>query len=86
MKNTVSIEIVDAKYIENYVLNIFFSDDTNQKIDFQTHFMSLKGYYTQYQEMENFKKFKIENGNLVWGEDWDVIFPNYQLHKGKIKE
>lgn len=31
-----------------------------------------------------FKCLKIENGNIVWGEDWDLIFPIEQLHKGEI--
>ena len=29
--------------------------------------------------------FKIENGNIVWGEDWDLIFPIEQLHQGRIE-
>ena len=40
--------------------------------------------YNKYKKQENFKKFKIENGNIVWGKDWDLIFPVYDLYEGKI--
>ena len=40
--------------------------------------------YNKYKKVENFKKFKIENGNVVWGKDWDLIFPVSDLYKGKI--
>jgi len=31
-----------------------------------------------------FKKFKLEMGNIVWGKNWDMVFPVYNLYKGKI--
>lgn len=34
---------------------------------------------------KNFKKFKIEYGNVVWGKDWDMIFPVYDLYLEKIQ-
>jgi hypothetical protein len=40
--------------------------------------------YNKYKKPENFKRFKIENGNIVWGKDWDMIFPVYDLYTGKI--
>jgi hypothetical protein len=30
-------------------------------------------------------RFKIEDGNIVWGKNWDLIFPAHELHAGKIK-
>jgi hypothetical protein len=35
--------------------------------------------------VDAFKKFRIENGNLVWGKDWDMIFPLYDLYPGRVK-
>jgi hypothetical protein len=26
----------------------------------------------------------LEDGNIVWGEDWDLIFPIEQLHQGIV--
>jgi len=36
--------------------------------------------YNRYIEPRNFKKFTIENGNVVWGKNWDMIFPLMQLY------
>lgn len=27
---------------------------------------------------------QIEHGNIVWGKNWDMIFPIEQLHKGVV--
>ena len=29
-----------------------------------------------------FEKFTLDDGNIVWGEDWDLIFHVGQLHSG----
>ena len=31
-----------------------------------------------------FQKFTIDDGNIVWGEDWDLVFPVEQLYAGAI--
>ncbi len=38
--------------------------------------------YNKYLEEKHFKKFKLENGNIVWGKNWDLIFPIDLLYKG----
>lgn len=82
MKN---VNIIQAKYIDNYTLEIVFDDDKKNIVDFgsflQTH---SHPQYNKYKKIENFKKFKIENGNVVWGKDWDLIFPVSDLYKGKV--
>ena len=30
------------------------------------------------------EKFTIDDGNIVWGKDWDLIFPIEQLFSGVI--
>ena len=30
------------------------------------------------------EKFTIENGNIVWGKNWDLIFPIEDLHAGAL--
>jgi hypothetical protein len=40
--------------------------------------------YSKYLDIPKFKDFKIEMGNVVWGENWDLIFPLSQLYRGKI--
>jgi hypothetical protein len=82
MKN---INIIDAKYINEYLLELVFDDAKKTVVDFWGFFKTHSHpQYNKYKKIENFKKFKIENGNVVWGKDWDLIFPVYDLYKGKI--
>ena len=41
--------------------------------------------YNRYKSEKNFKKFKIENGNIVWGKNWDLIFPIGALYAGNLE-
>ena len=38
--------------------------------------------YKSYLNENKFKKFKIEFGNIVWGKNWDLIFPIDKLYAG----
>ncbi len=79
------LSIVSARHIENNRLEIVFNDGKKNVIDFSSFFAAHSHpQYNKYRKEENFKKFKIENGNLVWGKDWDMIFPVYALYTGKI--
>ncbi|AQG79469.1 hypothetical protein AWR27_09140 [Spirosoma montaniterrae] len=40
--------------------------------------------YAQYRQPDLFQSFKIDSGNLVWGDDWDIIYPTWDLHDGRI--
>ncbi len=31
------------------------------------------------------RTFTLDGGNIVWGRNWDLIFPIEQLHEGVIK-
>ncbi|MEO6404300.1 MAG: DUF2442 domain-containing protein [Ferruginibacter sp.] len=80
-----NIIVKEVRYIESYLLEIIFTNNKKMIVDFggflQTH---SHPQYNQYKKLKNFKKFKIENGNVVWGKDWDMIFPVYDLYKGKV--
>lgn len=80
------LKVIGADYSGEYKVNIKFSDESTQVVDFGP-FLINKPHpqYKKYLSLELFKAFQIENGNLVWGENWDLIFPVYQLHKGKIQ-
>lgn len=79
------ISVVNAKYVEGLKLEVIFNNSKSRVIDFGA-FLNTHSHpqYNKYKKENNFKKFKIENGNLVWGKDWDMIFPVYDLYKGKI--
>ena len=80
-----TISIKDAKHIEALKLEIIFNDGAIRMVDFGDFLKSHSHpQFNKYKKEVNFKRFKIENGNIVWGKDWDMIFPVYDLYKGKI--
>lgn len=79
------MKIIEAKYLKAYLICITFPEYSNQIIDFEP-FLNHKKHeiFEYYKQLSNFKNFKIEQGNIVWSEDWDLIFPIEQLYNGKI--
>ena len=82
-----AISVARAVYIDGYKLEVEFNDSKKHVVDFG-NFLDTHSHpqYNKYKNPENFKKFRIENGNVVWGKDWDMIFPVYDLYQGKIEE
>ena len=77
--------IVKAEYAGDVRLNIWFSDGTTQSVDFRPFILSHPHpQYNRYIEPKYFKKFRLEHGNVVWGKNWDLVFPLEQLYSGKI--
>lgn len=64
-----NIHIVRAEYVGDVPLRIFFSNNTAWVIE-----------HNSLLEPENFKQFTIEHGNVVWGKNWDMIFPIEDLY------
>ncbi len=78
------MSVIEAVYVSDYRIRVMFSDKTERDIDFNKPFARLKGYYAQYQAMPLFQAFSVDGGNLVWGENWDVIFPVWSLYTGSV--
>jgi len=79
------LSIKEAKYAEGFKLEIVFNDGIKKMVDFGGFLQSHSHpQFNKYKKEANFKRFKIEHGNIVWGKDWDMIFPVYDLYKGKI--
>ena len=79
------IHITNATYAGNLSVNLRFSDDTMQTVnvgDFIRRHPHPQ--YNKYLDERKFNRFCIENGNIVWGKNWDLIFPLEQLYSGKI--
>ena len=74
MENT-RLYVVRAEYAGDVSLHIYFSPFILAHPHPQ---------YNRYIEPKNFKKYSIEHGNVVWGKNWDMMFPIEQLHKGHI--
>ncbi|MCE7064489.1 DUF2442 domain-containing protein [Dyadobacter sp. CY326] len=80
------IRVIDAEYISEYKVLVKFNDGTQQIVDFEDFLKSnAHPQHNKFRNQEHFRKFKIEKGTLVWGQNWDLIFPVEQLHAGHIQ-
>lgn len=80
-----AINVTSARHLGEHKLEVTFDNEKKKIIDFST-FLETHSHpqFNKYKKEANFKKFKIENGNIVWGKDWDMIFPVYDLYTGKL--
>ena len=78
-------DIIKAEDVGNLSVSLTFSDKTTQIItvgDFIRRHPHPQ--YNKYLDPRRFGRFAIENGNIVWGKNWDLIFPVEQLYAGSI--
>jgi len=84
-KKQIPLKIVTAKYKDNYIIELVFSDNSKKSVKFGSFLKkSMHPSIRSYLKEEKFKKFHIDSGNIVWGKDWDLVFPIEQLYSGKI--
>lgn len=78
--------ITHAKNVGNLTVCLQFNDNTEQTVDVGD-FIRRHPHpqYNKYLDPRKFNRFTIENGNIVWGKNWDMIFPLEQLHEGVIR-
>jgi hypothetical protein len=68
--------ITKAFYISANNILLSFSDGKQKLVNFQPLFSKYAtGYYAKYSSKINFKKFKVRDGNISWGENEEIIFP-----------
>jgi len=78
------VEITEAKYLSGYRIRLSFNDGVVREVDFGPFLAKARNPdTTDYQDPKKFKKFRIQDGDLVWG-DFQMIFPIMDLHRGKI--
>ena len=77
--------ITKAENMGNLTVSLTFSDNTVQTVDRgdlirrQPH-----PQYNKYLDPRKFSRFTIDNGNIVWGKNWDLIFPVEHLYAGRL--
>ena len=79
------IYIIKAEDAGNLNVCLYFSDNTVQTVNIGDFIR--KHPHPQYnQDLDPHKlsRFSIENGNIVWGKNWDLVFPIEQLHAGIV--
>lgn len=77
--------ITDATDMGNLTVCLTFNDNTVQTVDVG-EFIRRHPHpqYNKYLDAKKFRRFNIENGNIVWGKNWDLVFPVEQLYEGRI--
>jgi len=77
-------KVVTAKHINNYVLDIQFSNGERKEVNFENFLeKSLHPAIKKYLDKEKFAQFEIKNGNVNWN-NYDLIFPVEDLLMQKI--
>jgi hypothetical protein len=78
------MKIVSARYLADYAIRVQFNDGTEKIVDFKPFLTnSLHPSIRKYLDEERFSDFKLTDGNLNWN-DYDLIFPIWDLYNGKI--
>ena len=77
--------ITKATNAGNLSVNLEFSDNTCRVVDVGA-FIRRHPHpqYNKYLDERKFRRFTLEDGNIVWGKNWDLIFPIELLHSGSI--
>ena len=76
-----SIEITEAVYLDNYRIDLRFSDNKTQIVDLKRFLETAQNPATRkYLDINLFKDFKIEFGDLVWN-DYELCFPIIDLYE-----
>jgi hypothetical protein len=78
------IAVEQAEYVDNYRLNLKFSDGTERTVDFGDFlYRSLNPMIRKYLDTKKFREFTVEYGDLFWN-DYDLCFPVANLYEGTI--
>ena len=77
--------ITKAEDMGNLTVSLTFSDNTVQTVDIGD-FIRRHPHpqYNKYLDPRKFRRFTIDNGNIVWGKNWDLIFPVEHLYAGRV--
>jgi hypothetical protein len=77
--------ITEAIDLGGLKVRLVFSDGTNSTVDVGDYIRRHPHpQYNKYLDPKKFRTFTLDGGNIVWGRNWDLIFPIEQLHEGVI--
>ena len=84
LKEGVLVDVVEARWVSDYVLDLLFSDGISRQVDFEPFLSaSMQPEIRAYLDVEKFKAFSISFGNLMW-DDYTMCFPLADLYSGSI--
>jgi len=78
------LAIKNAEYIKGYQIKLVFSDQKESIINFEPFLKHSQNPMTRkFLDIDEFKKFKIEYGDLIWN-DYEMCFPIIDLYEDNI--
>ena len=79
--------ITKSEYVNDYTIKFSFSDGTYNEVDFACYlYKHPHPQYDKYRNLSKFKKFRIENGDIYWGKNGDLIFPIENLYFNNLEK
>ena len=85
LQEGIELNIVQAEWIAGLMLKIEFSDGFSRSVDFEPFLSSSDlPVICAYLNVERFKGFSINYGNLVWN-DYDLYFSIEDLYLGNLR-
>jgi hypothetical protein len=79
-----TIEINNARYLDNYRIEFEFHDSTKKVVDFEEFLKHAKNpMLKKYLDLDTFKNFALSNGDIDWN-DYELCFPIADLYDGHI--
>jgi hypothetical protein len=66
-------DVIEAKYVNDYILEITFENNIKGEIDFSSY-LSKQGLFQQLNNIDYFKNFKINKdiGTICWENGLDI--------------
>jgi hypothetical protein len=81
------LSITKSEYIDNYIIRLSFSDGKINEVDFGVYlYRHPHPQYDKYRNLSRFKKYRIENGDIYWGKNGDLIFPIENLYFNNLEQ
>ncbi len=76
--------LIEAEYIKDYRIKLVFSGNEERIINFEPFLrFSTNPMTRKFLDINEFKKFTIEFGDLVWN-DYEMCFPIIDLYEDNI--
>lgn len=79
------VDVVSASYVPKLKICVTFSDGTRQIVDvgdfIRRHPHPM---HDRFLDESKFKKFRVENGNVIWGKSGAMEFSVESLHSGHL--
>ncbi len=80
-----NLKIDFALYLFDYAIRIRFNDGLERLVDFKSFLTNARHpAIKKYLDENKFSGFEIIDGNLNWN-DYEMIFPVWDLYNGKIE-